>query len=207
MKKKSEVSLSLIKLFYKSADGVDDVLPDGISEYRKNKILRAKNADARRTLIAAAEVLKAGFASFGINEERVAYAFLENGKPYAPSYPEIHFSLSHSENIAVAAFSDRPVGVDCERAERHVSEALIERFLSEDEARRYKDEPLLLWVAAESVSKLSGDGIFGDKRTPVPSFCGDTAEGEGFVLRRMSLCGNIAVLASETYDTVELLSL
>lgn len=198
---------SLLKLFYKPMDGVKDGIPEDISEYRKRKIESAVRLDVKKALIAAAEVLKAGFAFFGVKEKEVVYAFLENGKPYALSHPEIHFSLSHSENMAVAAFSDAPVGVDCEKEGRRVSKKLIERFFSEDEVRRYKEEPLLLWVAAESASKLSGEGVFSEKRTPVPSFFGERARGEGIFLTRLSFCGDLTVIASRSDETAEIIPL
>ncbi len=84
----------MTQIFYCQKNSLE--IPEKISEYRKNKILSAQNENEKIRLICAAEVLKAGFKSFGIAEESVIYAFLENGKPYAENHPEVKFSLSHT---------------------------------------------------------------------------------------------------------------
>ncbi len=41
-----------------------------------------------------------------------------NGKPYFPNHRDIHFSLSHSRNVAVAVVASAPIGCDVE----HISD-------------------------------------------------------------------------------------
>ena len=180
-------------------------MPTDISEYRKNKIVSARSETAKRVLTAAALVLKAGFASLGIEEKDVSYATLENGKPYFLSYPEIHFSLSHSETMALAAFSDSPVGVDCERGSREVPHELVKRFFQK-EADEYKENTLLLWVAGESLSKLSGNGIFDTKnRTRIPPFEENKVKAGEITLEKFIIEDNLAVVSTERYETAEII--
>lgn len=180
-------------------------LPTDISEYRKNKIVSARSETAKRVLTAAALVLKAGFASLGIEEKDVSYATLENGKPYVLSHPEIHFSLSHSETMALAAFSDSPVGVDCERMDRGVPYELVKRFFPQ-EADEYKENTLLLWVAGESLSKLSGNGVFDAKnRTRIPPFEENKTKSGSITLEKYIIEDNLVVVSTERYETAEII--
>lgn len=187
----------MFKLFFRSVEEEMGEIPKDISEYRKNKILSAKRDGMKKVLIASAEVLKAGFADYGVDEKDVEYGILGNGKPVAVSHPDIHFSLSHSENMAVSVFSDTPVGVDCEKADRKVSTQLLKRFFTQEEVEAYKDDPLLLWVAGECLSKLSGEGVFvRNKRTCIPPFDGDTVTVDGVILEKKIIGDNLVVIAS-----------
>ncbi len=185
---------------------VPDGLPQDISEHRKNKILSARSGKAKKALTAAALVLKAGFASWGIEEKNVMYGAFENGKPYALSHPEIHFSLSHSETMAVAVFSDSAVGVDCERADREIPAELVRRFL-----HLPKNEsvfaPLLMWVCGESLTKLSGKGIFSVKKAPLlPGFEENIARRGDVTLEKFIIEDNLVVIATERYEKAEITS-
>ena len=196
----------MLKVLYKKINSVFSGIPDGISEYRKNKILSAKNDGTKRIMTAAACVLKAGFSYLGIEEKDVRYEFGENGKPYALSHPEVFFSLSHSDSLAVAVFSDKEVGIDCEMTERRVSFDLIKRFFP-NEVELYKDDPLLLWVTAESLSKLTGEGVFdADKRTPNAQFSGDIARINGVTLEKFIIEDNLVVLSSKGEEEPEIIN-
>ena len=77
----------------------------------------------------------------------------ENGKPFFPDRPDIHFSLSHTAAHVLCAVSSSPVGVDIE-AER-VPRAGLERYFCSDEELALFDW-LDLWVLKESCIKLLG---------------------------------------------------
>lgn len=195
----------MLKLFYMSVKDVSDGVPSDISEYRKDKILSARRDEAKRLMTAAALVLKAGFASFGVNEKDIVYSTLENGKPFALSHPEIHFSLSHSETMAVAVFSDSPVGVDCERADREVPAELVRRFLHLPKNETVA-EPLLMWVAGESISKLSGLGILSDKaKSHISVFNGHVASCGDVTLEKFTLLDNLVVISTKSYEKAEII--
>ena len=76
-----------------------------------------------------------------------------NGKPYFPSLPHIHFSLSHCATHVLCVVSDFPVGCDIE-SPRNISESAIRYFCSPEEALQF--DPLDLWVLKESYIKLIG---------------------------------------------------
>ncbi len=196
--------LCLLKLFYMPVKEAPDKIPCDISEHRKNKILSARRETAKRALTAAALVLKAGFYSFGVDEKNVRYSAFENGKPYALSHPEIHFSLSHSETMAVAVFSDSAVGVDCERVDREVSAELVRRFLCFPKNDTVI-EPLLTWVTGESLSKLSGTGVFSEKNKHcLPEFNGNIARIGDIALEKFIIEDNLVVVAMEKQEKIEI---
>lgn len=77
------------------------------------------------------------------------------GKPYFPSRPDWHFSLSHTRGLVLVAVSDRPVGADAQvkdgRAER-----LTGKLMSPGERAEF--DFYELWCLRESVYKLRGCG-------------------------------------------------
>lgn len=142
-----------------------------ISDYRRQKILSCRDEKNRLLEYGAALTLKTGLFSLGINEKEMHYDFLENGKPYFPDYPDLHFSVSHAEDMAITVFSDKNVGIDCEPIERKISDDVLKRFFLPKEAEDYKDFPLKLWVIKESISKLSGNGILKERKNQnIPLF-------------------------------------
>ena len=184
----------MIRIFYCQKNS--SAIPEVISEYRKNKILAANNEAEKIRMLCAAEVLRAGFESFGIAEEKVIYAFGENGKPFAQNHPEVKFSLSHTENFAVAAFSDGEVGIDCERSGRSVSERVQDRYFGKKEKLSFAQRPILLWTAKESISKLEGNGVSGFSHIPELDYFTDTTETNGIRLQCFEINGFTVVVSS-----------
>ena len=76
-----------------------------------------------------------------------------NGKPYFPTRPDIHFSVSHSFTHVLCAVGDNPVGCDIE-APREVSPRVKAYAASADELKMF--DFLDLWVLKESYIKLFG---------------------------------------------------
>ena len=76
----------------------------------------------------------------------------EDGKPFIPGLPDIHFNLSHSGDYIACAFSDREVGLDLqEQARTHTSIVRIaKRFFS---AKEYE---AILALPAEDPSVVPG---------------------------------------------------
>jgi len=92
-----------------------------------------------------------------------------HGKPYFPSHPHVHFSVSHTGTLWVCAFADRGVGMDVQEHRENDDPArrtrLAKRWFSEGE-RRYLDkcgyEPAefyRIWARKEAYVKYTGDGI------------------------------------------------
>lgn len=113
-------------------------------------------------LTAAADF--AGVSVSGFTEEIGQY-----GKPYFKSHPNVCFSVSHSGNIWVCAFSDTEVGTDVQvydktgNTERR--RRIANRWFSENE-REYLEkcgygeaEFYKIWARKEAYVKFTGDGI------------------------------------------------
>ena len=184
----------MTRIFYCQKDRL--YIPENISEHRRSKIDSARNEQEKLRMICAAEALKAGFYSLGIDEKTVVYGLGENGKPFTRSHPEVRFSLSHAENFAVCAFSDNEVGIDCESSDRSVSERVQSRYFSEKEKLSFASSPILLWTAKESISKLLGCGVSGFSKLPELEYFTESAEINGIYLRRFEINGFTVVLSS-----------
>lgn len=190
----------MIKVFY--SHSVSSDIPKDISDYRLNKINSAKRN--RQAMINSARILKSGFASYGINEADVIYALNEHGKPFSENFPNLKFSLSHAEEMAIIAFSDKEIGIDCEKNNKVVPSGVLKRFFSEAEQDAFKKNPLLLWVSKEALVKQVGSGFlhgYGDSEIPYYS---DEATVNGRQLKRLSIDGFECVLCSECSDIIEI---
>lgn len=90
----------------------------------------------------------------------LAMAKTPEGKPYFPSLPDFHFSISHSKGFIAVAVSESPVGVDCERIDEIRPHALRRTFTAEEQ--RYADTPerfYEVWTRKEAYFKRLGTGI------------------------------------------------
>lgn len=89
----------------------------------------------------------------------------ENGKPYIKG-SEIHFNLSHSDDIVLCAFGDEKVGCDVEHIKAY-NEKIAHRFFTEKEQMRLNEscnkalDFTKLWTLKESILKYSGEGMSG----------------------------------------------
>lgn len=136
---------------------------DGLSEVRRDKILRLKNeADRKRSLMAGIMIrdnlLKCGFSQDDI-------LISDNGRPYIDG---IDFNVSHSGDYVVMVISDEAsVGCDIElMRDRSVSPA--QKYFSDAEKAWIDSEAdkipafYRIWTARESYIKLTGEGILLD---------------------------------------------
>lgn len=132
------------------------------------------------------------------------------GKPYFPSHPDVHFSVSHSGGIWVCAFADCEVGCDVQEHRTNDKperlERLAKRWFSGDE-RRYLDECgyepaefYRIWARKEAYVKFTGDGI-GEGKFPTFSV---TSPINGCVLRDIVLPYEAkhaaAIVCAEAFD-------
>lgn len=93
-------------------------------------------------------------------------AFGEHGKPYLRDFPDVHFSLTHSNGIAACMVSDCECGIDAE-AVRKFPEKVIRRVCSEKEKQTLESLPeserdmyfFRLWTLKEAYVKMLGRGI------------------------------------------------
>lgn len=190
---------------FKDSDKVPDIGLD-FSDYRKNKILLCKNSHDKLLEYGAALTLKKGLYELGFDERITRYAIKDNGKPYFPDIPSLHFSISHAKNMAITVFSDKNVGIDCEHSKRILPDKILSRFFSRDEAEAYRKSPLKLWVIKESLSKLSGNGILGEiKKNAIPFF-DETMFIGGIQLKIYTLKDYLICVSSEEHGECRFIS-
>lgn len=80
------------------------------------------------------------------------------GKPFFPSHPGLHFSVSHTKGTVLVALSDAPVGADVERR-REIPDVVRRRLF---EVEHGDLELFELWTLRESWYKLTGHGDLRD---------------------------------------------
>ncbi len=89
----------------------------------------------------------------------------ENKKPYIKNF-DIHFSLSHSNSLAICAVSDKEIGIDAEK-KSFFNPSIIERFFTQnekDEFSKYSDTEksdafFRMWTIKEAYAKMTGSGL------------------------------------------------
>jgi len=114
--------------------------------------------------LAAGLLFQAGLKDYGLREQELTIAHNENGKPFIPEHPELFFNISHSENLAICAFSNREIGVDVEKV-TEIDLAIAKRFFygteyldimaSDCPGKTFFD----YWVLKESYMKATGLGF------------------------------------------------
>lgn len=118
----------------------------------------------------------------------------ELGKPYFRDYPELFFSFSHTNALAVCALGDVPLGVDAEYM-RDISEGVRRRFL----AGCTQKDALQRWTERESYGKMTGEGFFYDENAIIAhTFSYYAIDSENFERRKPSLGALKADSTSET---------
>ena len=154
-----------------------------VSEQRREKLARLRAQAPRLLSLGAALLLDRMLLDAGLPPAG-PFAFGEQGKPYLPGLPDMHFSLSHSGTWVLCALSDAELGCDVE-GPRRFDPALARRFFHPDETAwllslppREQDAAFLrLWTLKESYLKAVGLGL----SLPLDAFC-ILPEGDGFAL-------------------------
>ncbi len=146
-----------------------------LSGERQQKICRFRFAQGRFLSLGAGLLLDYGLRRYGLRESEVAVGYRENGKPYLPDYPEIHFNLSHSGSIAMAVFAEQEAGCDIEQI--GVSDLRVaRRFFAVPEQEKLEAAADLqesnewfyrFWTLKESFIKATGKGM----QMPLNEFC------------------------------------
>lgn len=93
----------------------------------------------------------------------------KNDKPYFEDYPNVRFSLSHSDNYAVLAMGETEIGCDIEKIRDINFRAIANRWFSdgEIEATQTLDDYFSIWTKKEAVLKYTADGLSGIKKFDV----------------------------------------
>lgn len=138
-----------------------------LSPFRREKIGAFLAWKAKVLSLGAGLLLDFGLQAYGLREKEVRIETGPYGKPYLAGCPGIHFNLSHSGSMVMAAFGDRAVGCDIEQMAA-AKEKVAERFFAEQEIRALRacggeaERRVLfyrIWTRKESYMKLTGKGM------------------------------------------------
>lgn len=143
-----------------------DKLYQGLSDYRKDKVNRAKTDSGKIQRVASGYLLEEMLASRGVASP-YEYEVSEVGKPYLKDKTgNLSFSLSHTNGLVVCGVSESDIGIDVEPIQRY-NRAIAHRFFvpeewewiesgSEEEwgIRFYK-----IWTYKEAADKMLGEAL------------------------------------------------
>ena len=120
-----------------------EVALNGVSPYRREKVLAFRFDKDRRLSLLAGLLLDELLRDRGLSERGMHYEVDALGKPRFREFDNLHFSLAHSGIVAAAALGEHPVGVDVECLSGFPNDIT---------------DPYT-WTAMESVGKLTGEGV------------------------------------------------
>lgn len=143
---------------------------------RKEKVSRIVPIKGKRESIGAFVLLMHGLANEGIIKdiydvtgfERLGLTKTEKGKPFFDNFPEICFSLSHTDDMAACALAHYDIGLDIQCHNKSNYRNIYSRFFSEEEISFLdgiieEDERKKLffdlWSYKESFVKMTGEGL------------------------------------------------
>ncbi len=147
-----------------SIDGEDKKWYKYLSEKRIEKVERLKK-DKKKSQSIGAELL----LGYAVKQETgakmpVKWDTDENGKLYLTDFDGLYVNLSHSNNYAVCAVHDKPIGVDIQY-KKECDMKMANRFFADDEVdfinnSTDKDSAFFeIWTKKESFVKAIGKGI------------------------------------------------
>ena len=120
---------------------------------RRQRLLRLPRKEQRREPLCAYRLLILALEREHGWSSLPPMAYTPLGKPYFPDYPEVSFSISHTERAVLVGLSGQAIGVDIERL-RPVAPELLKRF-GADTAEAFFQS----WVRREARAKRTGTPV------------------------------------------------
>lgn len=160
----------MIYLFTEYDKITDDLIPallERLPEKRRKQALRFRYMGGRISCIVGYLLFLYGYKHLHNRIDHPDFTKDRNGKPYLADDSDIFFNISHCNGAAACIFGDSPVGIDIQDI-RELKMRHVMRVCSPEEQNRIKSalEPDLefcrIWSIKESVSKLTGKGVFRD---------------------------------------------
>ena len=136
-----------------------------LPSWRRERVLAYKQESRQMESALAYIELSRALALRGLQDIKPHFEY--NGKPYLPTYPNLHFSISHCSQAVGCILSEMPCGLDIERV-RRASPSLISKTMNRNEEHQIYSsshpevEFIRLWTRKEAVFKLLGTGITDD---------------------------------------------
>ena len=154
--------------------------------HRKEKLRRIKNAQGKYLCAGAWLLLEKALKTFPSYGQEGVLNKTPKGKPFFQNYDSVHFSLSHSGNIALCAVSDKKIGADIQLmgdfsdgiCKKYFSENETDYVLSASSSGEKTERFFRIWTLKEAFSKMTGDGLSGFKKFSIKSGNEVIAEGE-----------------------------
>lgn len=153
---------------------LEQMMPE-LSEYRQQKVRQIRFLKDKLCSAGVGLLLNTGLKEYGLSGKEERVGFCGNRKPYLMDHPEIHFNLSHSGTMVMAAFADREIGCDIEKNGK-ADFRVARRFFHEAEQADLEQQPDLdaktdrfyrYWTLKESFLKVTGEGM----RLAMNRFC------------------------------------
>lgn len=146
-----------------------------VTDSRRQKVDSFRMMKDKKLSLAAGVLLNQGLKEHGLLAEREKIVEGEDGKPYLRGDHRVYFNISHSEERAIAVFSDVEAGCDIEYAKAFPGLGLAERFFCPEEYRYILKQAeksqaaafYRLWTLKESFLKAAGFGL----KLPLNQFC------------------------------------
>ena len=137
-----------------------------VPEALKNNIKNFKNLDSQKQSLLAWVLLGLALKDeYNLDLLNLEIKYHENGKPFFAN-SDIHFSISHSNNLVGIAISKQAIGLDLEFFDSNKNYLkLSQRILSNEESLQLLKESqkesyiLTNWVIKEAYLKMTGEGI------------------------------------------------
>ena len=138
-----------------------------LPSWRRERVLAYKQESRQMESALAYIELSRALALRGLQDIEPHFEYNEHGKPFLPTYPNLHFSISHCSQAVGCILSEMPCGLDIERV-RRASPSLISKTMNRNEEHQIYSsshpevEFIRLWTRKEAVFKLLGTGITDD---------------------------------------------
>ena len=126
-------------------------------EKKKQIIKYTSENNADNSLIGIILAKISIFKTKHIPISKIEIFYDEYGKPYVLNNPQIHISISHSDELIGCAISDSPVGLDIENLRKYNHK--IYTKLSDSTGICTDNEFTRLWTEREAILKLKGSGL------------------------------------------------
>lgn len=155
----------LLSLASLQKEEIQQKVVDLLSETDRIGIEEIKSQKKRLTFLGGRILLEYVTHLHGLDTFHLAYG--KNGKPYFSDIGDFFFSISHSGDYLILAWSCHEIGVDMEQIRKELPR-FPEKMLSPIDFSFWKKQNDLdkirhffeLWTRKESYTKLHGDSIF-----------------------------------------------